>query len=385
MKLKNICFIVPNYPYKEEMKYIFVKQIVEAIADSGIKCTVIAPQSLTNRFIRKSMKRPFYRQDITLKGSKIDIYQPTYLSISKLKVFGWNISSYFNERAIERTYNKINIKPDVLYAHFWHCGITASVLGRKCNIPVFVTTGESKITVNNVYKKKKILKSLNCVKGVICVSQKNLKESYELGLAPKEKMIVIPNAVNRELFFPMDKKTVRKELMFNQDDFIVAFIGAFIHRKGVLRLSEAVKRVGGVKTIYIGSGKEKPYDEDILFCGRLSHEKIPKYLNAADVFVLPTLAEGCCNAIIEAMACGLPIISSDLPFNDDIIDKANSIRIDSANIHQIAEAIQYLRDNPQIREEMSKASLIKAKKFDIKVRAKKIIDFIETMVDTDVL
>ena len=92
--------------------------------------------------------------------------------------------------------------------------------------------------------------------------------------------------------------------------------------------------------------------------------------------MLPTLAEGCCNAIIEAMACGLPIISSDLQFNDDILNEKNSIRIDSNNIDQIADAIRYLKDNPKVRETMSAASLEKAKELDIKNRAKKIIQFI---------
>ena len=80
-------------------------------------------------------------------------------------------------------------------------------------------------------------------------------------------------------------------------------------------------------------------------------------MNAADVFVLPTLAEGCCNAILEAMACGLPIISSNLPFNWDILNDKNSILIDPNNINQIADAIQRLRDSPKLRSEMSEEAL----------------------------
>lgn len=95
----------------------------------------------------------------------------------------------------------------------------------------------------------------------------------------------------------------------------------------------------------------------------------------ADVFVLPTLAEGCCNAIIEAMACGLPIISSDLPFNDDILDDACSIRINPKSVNEIANAIQLLCGNPNLQNQMSKASLDKAASLTIENRAKKIVDF----------
>jgi glycosyltransferase involved in cell wall biosynthesis len=189
-------------------------------------------------------------------------------------------------------------------------------------------------------------------------------------------MIVIPNAVNDRLFYPMNKEEAREKLGFNQDDFIVAFTGSFTHRKGVLRLAEAVKKVGGVKTIYIGSGPLQPNGEDILFKGRLPHNEIVCYLNAADAFVLPTLAEGCCNAIIEAMACGLPIISSALPFNDEILDNNNSIRIDPYSVDDIARAIKHLKDNPNVRKKMSEASVSKSKSLTIRTRAMNVLNFI---------
>ena len=80
------------------------------------------------------------------------------------------------------------------------------------------------------------------------------------------------------------------------------------------------------------------------------------------------------------MACGLPIISSNLPFNDDILDEQNSIRIDPKNIDAIADVIRFLKDNPQKREKMSKASLLKAQELDIESRARRIIEFIESKI-----
>ena len=144
--------------------------------------------------------------------------------------------------------------------------------------------------------------------------------------------------------------------------------------------AEAVKKVPGVKSVYIGKGDQQPNGDGILFCGQLPHDEIPVYLNAADVFVLPTKQEGCCNAIVEAMACGLPIISTDRRFNDDILNEKNSIRVDCEDIDQIAEAIRKIKESTELRESMSEESLKIAADLTIDKRAEKIIDFMEKSI-----
>src|SRR5699024_5669445 len=99
-----------------------------------------------------------------------------------------------------------------------------------------------------------------------------------------------------------------------------------------------------------------------------------------DVFLLPTLAEGCSNAIVEAIACGLPIISSDLPFNDDILDKNNSIRINPLDISEIKSAIIELCNDSEKRESMSESSVKKSKDLTLNKRTKDIIKFMNTQI-----
>ena len=78
------------------------------------------------------------------------------------------------------------------------------------------------------------------------------------------------------------------------------------------------------------------------------------------------------------MACGLPIISSDLPFNWDVLDETNSIMRDPMDVDAIANAIQRLKDNPDLRAKMSASSVNKMKDLTIERRVSKIVKYIES-------
>src|SRR5690606_16475453 len=106
---------------------------------------------------------------------------------------------------------------------------------------------------------------------------------------------------------PMDKQQCRRKLKLPESAFIVVFVGHFVDRKGPLRVLEAINKVGGdVKGLFLGRGIQKPIGSAVLHAAPVPNEELPYWLNAADVMMLPTLAEGSCNAINEAMACRLP-------------------------------------------------------------------------------
>lgn len=383
MQKKRICFIVPNYPTQNDPVYTFVRELVGSIAAQGYRCSVIAPQSITRKLLKKKSARPQFWQDHVKDGVWVDVYQPRVLSFSNLRIFGKNISAHFAQKAVMRVFSKIIPKPDILYAHFWHSGVTAGLLSKKYGIPFFVATGESKIWVESLYTRKMIDKALIDIDGVICVSTKNMNESVELKLAPLDKMVVIPNAIDPQKFYKLDQGEVRKNLGLPKDDFIVSFMGSFDQRKGILRLSDALKLVDQAKAVYIGSGDLIPKGDEILFMGKLPHDQICKYLNSSDVFVLPTLAEGCSNAILEAMACGLPIISSDLSFNDDILNDQYALRVDSRDIIAIAKAIKSLKTDVSQRKKMAENAYDQSKEYHINNRTDRILRFINTMIDDE--
>lgn len=368
----NILVITPDYPDRYKVHYPFVKQLVDEFARQGHKCFVNVPYSITKN--KRFYPAKEYDGDVM-------VYRPNHLSFSNLKIGKVRLSDFFRRKAIKRATKWLPVKPDVVYCHFWECAIEAYPYAKSNNIPLFVATGESSITAINTSGAVTSEMS-DFIKGVICVSSKNKEESISLGLTTEDKCLVKPNAVNSELFKKLDKAECRQKLGLPQDAFIVSFVGAFIERKGVLRVAEAIKQIKGapVYSCFIGRGAQDPDCDNILHKGGLLHEKIPEYLNASDVFVLPTLAEGCCNAIVEAMSCGLPIISSNLPFNWDVLDDSNSIMIDPKNVDGIAKAIQKLRDDKEYRNRMAMSSLKKAEGLTIDQRAKSVLDFIQSKI-----
>lgn len=377
--MKDICFIVNGYPTKDDPVYAFIRPIVLNIADLGYNCTVIAPQSITNSIKNKKKLRDYQWTDVSDNGSKIRIYQPRYVSLSNLRAFNNNFSIILRDKAILNTFQKENIQADAIYAHFWDCGIVAASISKNHNIPVFVATGESKIRVFDYYSKEKVFKAISRIKGVIAVSTKNFKESVDLGLIDeyKTKSIILPNAFNEKEFYKLSKKSAREKLNFNLSDKIGIFVGSFNNRKGINRVLSASKDMNNLKLVLIGAGENITVNSNVLFQGTVPHDELVYYLNAADFFILPTLAEGCCNAIIEAMACGLPIISSNLPFNDDILSQNNSILIDPLNITEIRFSIKKLLENPSFLLKLGESSLSMSRNLTITQRARNIVEFMK--------
>ena len=294
---------------------------------------------------------------------------------------------YLAALATNKTAKSIDSDYDCVYCHFWSSAdkILSYVSDKK--IPMFVASGEDVIHKSRFVNQKRIDKINQLTKGVICVSTKNKIESIENGLTDENRCLILPNAIDNSIFQKTNKDDVRNKLGIPLDAFVIAFCGRFNDRKGVFRLESALNEIDddNVKSIFIGlperGNNRVPKCKGLHFCGALPHEEIGNYLNAADVFVLPSLAEGCSNAIVEAMACGLPIISSDLPFNYDICDETNAILIDPNSVTDIKEAILALRNNEELRKKMSESSLSKARDLTIEKRVARIVNFIESKLN----
>ena len=379
----HILISAKSYPSKKNQLTAFVAVLAEEMVRQGVEVTILTTQSLTT----------CWRHKIPLCWPKSKVMVNTHEGVREMTIlrpftitlgqgrFG-RLSQLIDRFTKDMVARMLKCKPDLIYSHFWIAADQIIDYAIRNDIPTFVASGEDEIDIENYIGPQRIARLRKHTRGVICVSTKNRTESIMHQLTDDSKCIVLPNAVNEKLFYHTGKKEVRKALGYSQDDFIVAYCGRFNKRKGCRRVSEAITLLNNpsIKSIFIGvpagADVEEPSCEGILFKGALPHEDIPIYLNASDVFVLPTLAEGCSNAIVEAMACGLPVISSDLPFNTDILDDKNAILVDPMDVKQIAEGINELLINPELRQQMSIATLAIMKELTIENRVRAILQFI---------
>ena len=385
-KIESITIIADDYPTQGHVEYVFVQQLVHTMYSTSIKMLFVAPQSIVHHIVRRKRPLPKHSREITEKGIAYDVYRPYKLSFGNRNLFS-RITHAFNKRVITSVVDKVG--SDILYSHFWENALPIYEYAIKKGKKLFVACGEGDDALENMVKtisedRKERLSS--AVTGVISVSTENKRKCIDFGLSKKEDISVFPNCVNTAIFHKQDATDMKKQLGINDDDFVIGFVGNFIPRKGPDRIAKAITQLNDpqIKVMFIGVPYQGyPYEFDcpgIIHKGAVEHDLLPQYLNCADVFVLPTQKEGCCNAIVEALAVGLPVISSDGAFNDDILDENNSIRVNPDDVDAIAAAIKKMKENSSLRHKMIEYTLSRHAEYSIEGRAKRIIDFIENQM-----
>lgn len=373
---------IGSYPNPvEPHRSVFFRELIYQMAKQGVECTVVTPVSVSK--YRSSVKDiPRHSFEKICEGVHVEVFRPRMISFSAKKIGRWNtihmtLSAF--DTAVLRQLKKINKRFDFVYGHFFlGGGLTAAKVGRKYRIPAYIAYGECSFETEVSNKYGDIApQEMQGVHGIIAVSSANQNDLQKRPCASGIPTILSLNAVNKNVFIPKDQSLCRKKFNLPADDFIVGFVGYFIERKGHNRILEACRELSGVKLAFAGKGENAPTGENVVFCESLEHDDVADFLNAVDIFVLPSRHEGCCNAVIEAMSCGKAIVSSDLPFNYDVLNLENAILVDPNDIVQIRDAILKLRDDIQLRNTLAKQALMDAQDLTIDKRASNILEFIQ--------
>lgn len=376
----HILFTPSNYPSGiKPYVFTFVQEFVRAVAKAGVRCSVVSPVRLRERLI--GCMKDDKTTDVAVADNPIRVSRPSYFSFSKKNLLGFN-TGYFTylafRNACRRSLRALDRPPDFVYGHFMYPGgATAVHLGRQLGVPSFVRAGESGEWSLESAGLRKAARDFSGVSGIIANSW-DMKLALERRLdMDQDRIVVFNNGVNRSVFYPRERFSMRKEHGLPNDKFIICFVGHFDERKGPHRVIDAVRGIDDIGLVFIGSGPVRFDEPRILFQGVIPHDGVPEYLSASDVFVLPTLREGSCNAVLEALACGLPVVSSNRGFNRAVLDDTCSILVEPTDIKQIRDAVVVLKENKELRFRLKEGALNRAEELDIYRSAKRILEWMK--------
>ena len=355
---------------------VFLKSIADVLAADGIDVQVVAPLSL-GRQLRGQRQAD---RSVTEPRDAV-VIRPRFVELPQ-RVLGLNPATRrINERlfryAVERGLEACRQPVTHVYAHFWLGGYSVRRWCRRRQVPYFVELQESGIRgFLNPAGDSRELEVLLDAAGVVSVSRDNVRFLEETGISGRTPVRYLPNGFDRRRFVPLDRAECRRRLGLPVEGVIVAFVGHFIDRKGPLRVVQALERVDGVKGVFLGRGPETPAGPRVLHAGPVLHSNLLVWLSAADIFVLPSLAEGLANVTVEAMACGLPLVVSDRPFNRDFLTEQEAVFVDPQSVASIAMAIASLVGSERWRHALGAAALARSGAFSLQDRVRGIREFV---------
>ncbi|WP_242126000.1 glycosyltransferase [Sphingobium sp. Sx8-8] len=340
---------------------VFVeRQARELASRDGVKVTVVAPLGIppwplsTARHYAplRALPRKERWKDLT-------VYRPTFPIIPK---FGGRMNVYSMTRAILPLVRQLHAQQpfDVIDASFFFPdGPVAQRLSRALGIPYSVKARGADIHYWGTRRgtRKMVKRAADDAAGLLAVSDAMRRSMARMGI-DAGKIRVHYTGVDLDRFEVADRAAAKEALGFEGP--VVLCVGALIPRKGQELLVRALPQLPAVTLLFAGQGQyrralenlaaELGVDRRIGFLGSVPHDRLPRIYAAADVMALPSSSEGLANAWVEALACGTPLVISDVGGARELLDRPEAGQIVEREPEAIAAAINAILFNPPERE-----------------------------------
>jgi len=287
-----------------------------------------------------------------------------------------------------------NAKPDIVHLNTTFTSFPIMLLTKKGNTKFVYTSHSPSWTVpngeigiaNRIFNKIESF-SMRRADAVTAVSESMRNGIIKKAGIDKEKISTIPNFSRTNEFSPKYGKKWKESKKITGP--LVLFVGKLTHTKGVDYLIQSVPKVlekyPDTKFVFVGGLEhEQKFDKNpwrsmakglgigknTLFLGTVSKEELPRIYASADIFVLPTLREGMPMVILEAMASGLPIITTKISGIPEIVDERCAIFVKRKDSKSLASSIITILSDPRKAKRMGK----EARKAAIKLRKEVVLE-----------
>ena len=331
------------FPSAEEpLAGLFIRERMRRIAER-LPVSIVAPvpwfplQGAIRRF------RPHFRLTRPVDGIEggLAVARPRYLSVpGPILLDGWGMAAGA-EPVVRRTLAKAS-GPWLIDAHFaYPDGYAAYLLARRLGVPFTVTLRGTEVRHARMPAiRRRMELTLRSAARVFSVSDSLRQVAIGLG-ADHARAIVVPNGVDTSRFHPLPRDLARRRLGIPSDARVLVTVGGLVRRKGfhrvIDRMADLRARHGNVMYLVVGGasreGDEGPelrararaagVGDAVRFLGALPPDELPVPLSAADVFVLASANEGWANVLLESMACGTPVVASDVGGNREVVADAS--------------------------------------------------------------
>jgi len=204
---------------------------------------------------------------------------------------------------------------------------------------------------------------------IVALNQRLKDEIVAKWSIPPSKVTVVPNGVDTRAFCPDSRKAADVRAKYRIEGMYCLFVGQLRNRKGVDSLLRAFNEIDNnkMKCVVVGDGPERDKLEKladdfklhskVLFTGAVPFEDLTDLYAEAEFFVLPTVAEGSPLVVLEAMASGLPVISTKVSGIPEVIDnEQNGFIVPPRDVHALAECMRVLIEDDELRAKMSKTA-----------------------------
>jgi len=352
----EVLVLTQLFPNKEQPSLgVFVKERIKELAKlCNLKVVApvpwFPPLKVFNRWYQFSQV-PYYE---TIDG--LDVLHPRFFLIPKMGRCFYGILYFLSIfSSIVKLRKKFDF--DLIDVHWvYPDGFAGVLLGKLLKKPVVVTVRGADIADFPKYflLRKPIAYTLKETNAVIAVSEA-LKEKVLKLKTPEQKIAVVLNGVDAGKFRPTDKTEARRSLNLSLEETIVLSIGNLIKRKGFDELIKVVSEIkkGGFNNLVlliVGEGPDRSRlqiqinrlkaNSYVKLVGYKEHRELYKWYSAADLFCLASRREGCPNVILEALACGIPVVATKVEGVPEIIRSEDyGILVVSQNSMALAKAI----------------------------------------------